>query len=103
MRLKKIPNGKEILVIFEDEFTFGDREKFREVAFYYTKENVKNIVIDLCNLTYMDSSAIGMLLIFHEKAVQQGVEIKAINISGIIRSLFEQSALGKLFSAEYKE
>lgn len=103
MDIRKVAGDDGITIFLEGKFTFSDRDKFHDVAFLYPQENVTNIVVDFEKLEYMDSTGVGMLLIMHENALKRGIHIKALNVGGHIRPLFEQSALGKLFEVYYTE
>lgn len=101
MEIRKVETENGITVLLEGKFTYADREQFHEVVFLFPNENVTNIIIDFEHLEYIDSTGIGMLLVMHENAVKRGIHLKAINVSGHIKPIFEQSALGKLFDVSY--
>jgi anti-anti-sigma factor len=59
-------NGKELTVAISGRFDFSHHKEFRETYRQYG-EGVKYIV-DLSRTEYMDSSALGMLLLLREHA-----------------------------------
>ena len=103
MDIRKVETVDGIIIYLEGDFTFASRNEFQEVAFLYPNEAITKIIVDIQKLKFMDSSAIGMLLVMHENAKKRGIHVAVVNVGKNIKPLFEKSALGNLFEAKYEE
>lgn len=80
-------------------FDFNAHREFREVVDQALKaEAVKQIQVDLAGVEYLDSSALGMLLMLRDKARNAGKTISLANCRGAVKQVIEIANFGKLFS-----
>jgi anti-anti-sigma factor len=61
--------------------------------------DAKTIVLDLSNVTHVDSSGLGALVGVWVSAKKQGCELKFVSLSERVRELFRITNLDKLFAA----
>lgn len=61
-------------------------------------EGVKEIAVDLKNVDYVDSSALGMLLLLREKSQAENIQMHLINPKIAVRQVLEIANFEKLFS-----
>ena len=61
---------------------------------------VQTIVIDFMQVEYLDSSALGMLLLLKEKAESRGKKVRLANLNGSVKQVLEIANFGKLFTIE---
>ena len=80
-------------------FDFGAHRAFRES---YTRvldaSEVHELEIDLGEVDYLDSSALGMLLMLREKAQAANKAVSLANCRGAVRQVLDIANFGKLFS-----
>ncbi len=62
----------------------------------YKRLNSKNILFDLSNVTFMDSSGIGVIMGRYKNAVANGGKVAAVSINENIKKIFELSGLFKI-------
>ena len=62
-------------------------------------DGIKDIHVDLGNVAYLDSSALGMLLVLREKVTPQA-RIDLVNCNKDIRNILEISNFQKLFTLQ---
>ena len=55
----------------------------------------KHILIDLSEITFIDSSSLGILVIFNSKLEKNNKHLALINISSYIMKIFESTGLDK--------
>ncbi|MEQ6884225.1 STAS domain-containing protein [Salicola sp. Rm-C-2C1-2] len=55
------------------------------------------IVLDLSNLDYLDSAALGTLLLLREKAQNRNIEIVLSNVSGVVQEILEIAHFQRMF------
>lgn len=62
--------------------------------------NVSKIVVDMFELDYLDSSALGMLLMLRERAGGVSANIELVNISPAVGKILSTVKFDKLFSTK---
>lgn len=80
-------------------FDFSLHNEFRK-AYKDVADRGALYVIDLKAAEYMDSSALGMLLLMKEYAESKASKVKITNISNQIRDIFIIASFDKLFVLE---
>ncbi len=58
---------------------------------------VRHLDVDLSRVEYIDSSALGMLLLLREKAGGRSIGIRLTNAGGAVRQVLEVANFGRLF------
>lgn len=82
-------------------FDFHSHRQFRESYERALKnEEGAAIAVDLSAVDYMDSSALGMLLLFKEKATMLNKQVSLTNCQGTVRQILEVANFHKLFSIQ---
>lgn len=64
---------------------------------------IKHVVVNLQNVSFMDSSGLGVVLGRYKEVLQLGGEMVVCNISPAIERLFEMSGLFKIIRLEENE
>jgi anti-anti-sigma factor len=84
-------------IAIKNRFDFSLHQQFREA--YEKAEDGKpsRYFIDLKDTTYMDSSALGMLLLLRDHAGGDNAQIELTNISADVRKILAISNFDKLF------
>lgn len=89
-------DGKELTIAIEGRFDFGAHQQFRE-AYEHAVSRPSSYAIDLAKANYLDSSALGMLLLLRDYAGGENAEVKIINASNDVRKILAISNFDKLF------
>jgi anti-anti-sigma factor len=80
-------------------FDFSAHRTFREsYASALDARDVREVEIDLGQVDYMDSSALGMLLMLREKAQAANKCVFLSNCRGSVRQVLDIANFGKLFT-----
>ena len=89
-------DGKKLTIAIKGRFDFGSHQTFRESyeRFYKVPELY---VVDLKDTTYMDSSALGMLLLLRDHAGGDAADVQVVNSSSDVRKILAISNFDKLF------
>lgn len=61
------------------------------------QDGVKCIVVDLQQVQYIDSAALGILLL-RDKAAAQGAKVELANLQGTVKDVLEIANFHKIFS-----
>ncbi|MBD8237192.1 MULTISPECIES: STAS domain-containing protein [Pseudomonas fluorescens group] len=89
-------DGKKLTIAIKGRFDFGSHQDFRGAyeCFYKVPESY---VVDLKDTTYMDSSALGMLLLLRDHAGGDDAQVTVINSNSDVRKILAISNFDKLF------
>jgi anti-anti-sigma factor len=90
-------DGKQITIHISGQFNFSVYKEFR-AAYQRPEQPVGTAyVIDMAGTEYMDSSALGMLLLLRERVGNDKAEITITNCNPEIRKIFRISNFDRLF------
>lgn len=79
-------------------FDFNAHREFREaVDKALSSQGTTEVAVDLGNVAYLDSSALGMLLMLRDKAKTSGKSVFLTNAKGSVKQVLEIANFGKLF------
>ncbi len=90
-------SGHEATISISGRFDFSQHQDFRS-AFDKAPAAIKQFVVDLRATEYVDSSALGMLLVLRDKVGDQRDNVKIINANASVRKILEIANFDKLFS-----
>lgn len=88
------PDGQKLTISVKGRFDFAKHQAFRES---YEDKALARVVIDLKEATYLDSSALGMLLLLRDHAGGDESDIRVVNSSSDVRKILAISNFDKLF------
>ena len=90
-------NSQKLTIAIEGRFDFSAHQAFREC--YETLANpAQSYSIDMCNANYIDSSALGMLLLLRDHAGGDRAEVEIVNCSSDVRKILTISNFDQLFT-----
>jgi anti-anti-sigma factor len=102
MALVKSELKGEIRVILLDAPGLVDQavidQCHREIVALLDKTQEKHVLLHFGRVTFMSSSALGMLVRVHKKCKEYAISLKLCNISPDIAQVFKITSLDKLFS-----
>ena len=93
-------DGKLVTIQISGQFNFSVYKEFR--AAYQRSEQLEACayIIDMAGTDYMDSSALGMLLLLRERAGSDKAEIAITHCNPEIRKIFRISNFDRLFKID---
>lgn len=80
--------------------THKDHKAFRDILGHINGGGVPHVRFDLSRVEFMDSSALGMLLIVRDAAVQQHRNVVLKGATGQVENLMKIAKLHKYFDIE---
>ncbi|WP_078553160.1 anti-sigma F factor antagonist [Bacillus alkalicellulosilyticus] len=96
--------GTVLLVRLEGELDHHTAEQLRQqVEERFEQFELKHIVLNLENLSFMDSSGLGVILGRYKQVKNIGGEMVVCAISPAVKRLFEMSGLFKIIRLEESE
>lgn len=90
-------DGKAVIAL-QGRFDFNAHREFREAVDQAIKATGHEILVDLAGVDYLDSSALGMLLMLRDKAKGASKEVSLANASGSVKQVIDIANFGKLFT-----
>lgn len=101
MLVKVIKADNIATVRLEGRFDFDTHREFRSTVEAVLQDPASTLVrIDLGGVDYLDSSALGMLLMLRDKASATNRKVALANSRGNVRQVLEIANFGKLFAIE---
>ncbi len=88
-------------ITLSGDFTFDAHRDFKDATLKALEdEQLKEIEIDFANVDYMDSAALGMLLLFNERAT--GRRVSLANCKTSVAAVLDIANFGKIFDIQEK-
>jgi len=87
--------GKSVSVVISGRFDFNDHKEFRDAYSPYAPD--ASYTLDMSSADYMDSSALGMLLLLREHAGGDKAKIKVSGCKDEIKKILTIANFQKLF------
>lgn len=99
MNIKVTTAGSSATIHLSGQFDFNAHAGFKET---YTKlmqdRQVKTIDVDLAGVEYMDSSALGMLLMLRHRAVETDKTVSLCRPNKTVSQILDVAKFGKMFT-----
>lgn len=89
-------DGQELTIVIRGRFDFASHQEFRD-AYERVAITPRSYLVDLQDTSYLDSSALGMLLLLRDHAGGDSAQIRLINCSSDVRKILAISNFEQLF------
>ncbi|MDG1751683.1 MAG: STAS domain-containing protein [Thalassotalea sp.] len=99
MTLKKHVSDNKITIVIQDRFDFSIHQHFRD-AYCDCNESGSEIIIDLSQTTYMDSSALGMILLLKDHVDKISGKMKIFKPNEAVNKILEIAQFHRLMTIE---
>lgn len=93
------PDGSELVISVKGRFDFSTHQDFRN-AYERASSSLNAYVVDLRDATYLDSSALGMLLLLRDHAGGDGSNIRIVNCNPDVKKILAISNFEQLFNIQ---
>lgn len=90
-------DGQELTITIQGRFDFNTHQAFRD-AYQCAGSTPHRYVVDLNGATYLDSSALGMLLLLRDHGGSDKADIHLINCKPDVRKVLSVSNFEQLFA-----
>jgi anti-anti-sigma factor len=99
MNISVTISGSTAKLSMAGRFDFNVHRVFRDAYDALLQNNeIKTLEIDLAGVEYLDSSALGMLLLSRERAEAAGKQITLLRPTATVKQILEIANFGKLFT-----
>ena len=90
-------DNKTVTIMVQGRFDFSLHNEFRN-AYQNLKLKGADYVVDLGKTDYVDSSALGMMLLLKEHATSSASTVRIVNVKKDIREILDIANFNKLFT-----
>ncbi|MGO1501406.1 MAG: STAS domain-containing protein [Marinobacter sp.] len=97
IQTRRSHDGQTLIIKIEGRFDFSTHQAFRN-AYEHGGVGVGNYVVDLSEATYLDSSALGMLLLLRDYGGGDNANIAIENCNNDVRKILTISNFEQLFT-----
>ena len=97
MQAKLTNSDGRAIIQLQGRFDFNAHREFREVVDSALASAEREIQVDLGGVDYLDSSALGMLLMLRDKAKAASREVSLARCTGAVKQVLDIANFGKLF------
>jgi anti-anti-sigma factor len=99
MLIRETRNNASATLALEGRFDFNSHRDFRGAYDGLLGDpGVREIVVDFAKVDYLDSSALGMLLLLREKSESGGKSIVLTGLQGTVKQVLEIANFQRLFT-----
>lgn len=99
MRIEYVQKNDTIHVKLFDKLTFADHVAFRKLIDETKQSKARALILDVAELSMIDSSGLGMLMIALDEAKKSGFALNLVNATGPVQQLLKISRMDVLFKA----
>lgn len=97
IQTRRDDDGQTLVIRIEGRFDFSTHQAFRD-AYEHGDPGIRNYIVDLSDTTYLDSSALGMLLLLRDYAGGDSARIVIENCNNDVRRILSISNFEQLFN-----
>lgn len=99
MDAKVTVNDSQAILRLGGRFDFKAHREFRDaVDALLQQSDTKPLQVDLADVSYLDSSALGMLLMLRDKAKAANKDVALVGVKGSVRQVLDIANFSKLFA-----
>lgn len=99
MDAKVTVNDAQAVLVLGGRFDFKAHREFRDaVDALLGQAGGKPLQVDLGEVSYLDSSALGMLLMLRDKAKAANKDVALVGVKGSVRQVLDIANFSKLFA-----
>ncbi|ORU93226.1 MAG: anti-anti-sigma factor [Cycloclasticus sp. symbiont of Bathymodiolus heckerae] len=91
-------SGTKLTINISGRFDFAAHKDFREAIDSISSNHINSVVVDMRTTDYVDSSALGMLLMLKNQMGDSKDAISLINAKPEVKKILEIANFGQLFT-----
>lgn len=98
MQIISRTHNNGVILELAGRFDFSTHRDFRGAYESALAENIGSLDINMSGVDYLDSSALGMLLILKERASARNIQLSLSGCKGSVKQILEIANFNKLFT-----
>lgn len=96
MRIIQCMFGDVVALDIIDEFTYGNRKEFTTAVKAIKQSGHRHLIINLREVTYLDSAAIGLLALTAQQFAAENRKISLVAPQGTVKQILEMANIDKM-------
>lgn len=100
MDMIKHIDGGEFLLTLKGKFTFTDNTAFRSILAQIAGSSVQQVIFDLSQVEFIDSAALGMLLLAHDEASKHQKPVILRGATGQVSKMIHMARFENYFTIQ---
>jgi len=101
MQVNVVNESGAVSLKLSGRFDFNAHREFRSAYEPLISDaQVRTLSVDMAAVEYLDSSALGMLLMLRDKAAAANKGLALVNVRGAVKQVLDIANFGKLFKIE---
>jgi anti-anti-sigma factor len=97
MEMSTHTDNGSLVITLRGKFTFADNPLFREVLDRIGRPESQRVVFQMQNVEFIDSAALGMLLLAHEEAKRREKDVCIANANGHVKRILDMARFDQFF------
>lgn len=85
-------------VVLSGQFTFADHPGFRDILQEIAEVQVRQVILHMAKVEFVDSAALGMLLLALDEAHKHQKQLVISGATGQVKKMFDLSRFNTLFT-----
>ncbi len=98
MEIKLRRNSSIYIIDISGEMDLYNSFELKNIVLKMMQKNIKNYIINLENVEYIDSSGIGALIYVHSALKKKNMNLRIVNVHGSVKRVIELTKLIKYFN-----
>lgn len=98
MYFDKTKEENSIIVRMVGKFTHKDKDNFLKLIDALEDQQLSDLVLDFSFVEFIDSSAMGLLLLLRKESEKRGINTRLANVTGQVWKVINISHFDKLFT-----
>lgn len=97
--IKEVTTGEEkVFVKLCDKIHIGESTLMKEQLLQYLNQGYSQLILNLQEVTEIDSSGLGAFVALHNRAMQNGGGVVITGLTGRVKEIFEATGLIGVFA-----
>lgn len=100
MQYHAVTSQGRLVIHLRERFTYTDQARFKEIVGLIVQGEATECVFDCSGLEFIDSTAVGMLVIANDEARKKGARLQLINAQGQVQRIIKVVDLRAIMSVD---
>ncbi len=96
MQISEQQDNSSVTLVLEGRFDFGARKTFKETVERLQQEGCTHIILNMEAISFVDSSALGLLVIAHQNLKIKQAQLTIVNPQPYVRQVLDLANVPKM-------
>ncbi len=96
MQITEKQDKGNVVLVLDGRFDFGARKNFKDTVERIEREGCSHIILNMESITFVDSSALGLLVIAHQNLKIKQAQLTIVNPQPYVRQVLDLANIPKM-------